>query len=282
MYNATMQKLLVIAGSGSYPECLIKGARNAGVEHISILAIRGMASKKLQALTDETFWAGIGEGDRYLTWIKEGGFSHGIMVGQIHPLALFRTRFDSVSRAWLKELPVKNAHTIFGKVADTLEENNIKVLPASCYMDECIPGCGTLTAREPNTQEQADINFGYKIASQICGLDIGQTLVVKDGVILAVEAYEGTNKAILRGGKLGGKGCVVIKVAATSHDMRFDIPVIGIKTISKLKRGGISALAFQAGRLIMLDKEEVVRKANELGIAMVGIANDLPKAPTRP
>ena len=277
-----MQKLLVIAGSGSYPECLIKGARNAGVKHISILAIRGMASKNLQPLADEIFWAGVGEGAKYLKWIREGGFSHGIMVGQIHPLALFRTKFDSAARDLLSRLPVKNAHTIFGMVAGVLEDAGIQVLPASCYMDECIPGAGALTTRTPNEREQQDIDFGYSIASKICGLDIGQTLVVKDGVVLAVEAFEGTNKAILRGGKLGGKGAVVVKVAVDNHDMRFDIPVMGIKTISKLKKAGISALAFQAGRLIMLDRDEVVRKADELDIALLGIDSGLPQAPVRP
>ena len=277
-----MEKLLVIAGSGSYPECLIKGARKAGVGSIAVLAIRGMASRRLQSLADEIYWAGLGEGENYLNWIKRGGFTHGLMAGQIHPLALFRTNFDATVRGWLKELPVKNAHTIFGKVASVLEENGIRVLPASCYMEECIPGVGPLTRRLPDDREQRDIDFGYDIASKICGLDIGQTIVVKDGVVLAVEAFEGTNRTILRGGRLGGKGSVVVKVAVDNHDMRFDIPVLGAKTISKLKKAGITALAFQAGRLIMLDRDDVVRRANELGIAIVGIANDLPKAPTRP
>ncbi len=277
-----MEKMLIIAGSGSYPESMIRGARAAGVEHISVLAIRGMTSRKLHPLVNEMFWAGLGEGRRYLQWIQTQGFTYGIMVGQIHPLALFRTRFDDVSRSFLNGLPVKNAHTIFGKVAETLESAGIRVMPASCYMEECIPGCGTLTAREPNPQEQRDIDFGYEIASKICGLDIGQTLVVRDGVILAVEAYEGTNQAILRGGKLGGRGSVVVKVAATGHDMRFDIPVIGIDTVAKLRRAGITALAYQAGRLIMLDKAKVIQRADELGIAIVGIESGLPTAPTRP
>ena len=274
--------MLIIAGSGSYPESMIKGARAAGVEHISVLAIRGMTSRKLQPLVDVIFWAGLGEGQRYLSWLKSQGFTFGIMVGQIHPLALFRTRFDSVSKSFLQELPVKNAHTIFGKVAETLESAGIKVIPASCYMDDYIPGCGVLTSREPNQQEQSDINFGHEVAGKICGLDIGQTLVVKDGVILAIEAYEGTNKAILRGGRLGGKGSVVIKVAATGHDMRFDIPVIGISTVSKLKKAGVTALAYQAGRLIMLDRERVIQKANALDITIVGIDSGLPQAPLRP
>ena len=277
-----MEKLLVIAGSGSYPECLIKGARKAGVKHISVLAVRGMASRKLQSLTDDIFWAGIGEGERYHKWIREGGFTHGIMVGQITPLALFQTKFDSTVRGWLKELPVKNAHTIFGKVATLLEESGLQVLPASCYMDDYLPGAGILTKRSPDNREQHDIEFGYGIASKICGLDIGQTLVVKEGVVLAVEAFEGTNKAILRGGALCKSGAVVVKVALNGHDMRFDIPVIGGRTISVLKKAGVTALAFQAGRLIMLDKEQVLEKADQLEIAIVGIDSGMPRAPTRP
>lgn len=276
------EKLLIIAGSGSYPVSMIKGARAAGVEHISVLAIRGMTSRRLQPLVDEMFWAGIGEGRRYLDWIQTQGFTLGIMVGQIHPLALFTTRFDDVSRSFLDDLSVKNAHTIFGKVAATLESAGIRVMPASCYMDECIPGCGTLTGRAPDERELADIQFGYQIARQICGFDIGQTLVIKEGAVMAVEAYEGTNKAILRGGKLGGRGAVVVKVAATGHDMRFDIPVIGINTVKYLKRGGITALAYQAGRLIMLDQAQVIQRANALNIAIIGIDSGLPQAPTRP
>jgi DUF1009 family protein len=277
-----MEKLLIIAGNGSYPESMIKGARAAGVKHISVLAIRGMTSKKLRPLVDEMFWAGLGEGAKYMTWIEAQNFTHGIMVGQIHPLALFSTRFDARASALLKGLPVKNAHTIFGMVAGVLEDAGLNVLPASCYMDECIPGAGVQTNRAPSPEEQKDIDFGHSIASKICGYDIGQTLVVRDGVVLAVEAYEGTNKAISRGGKLGGKGSVVVKVATEAHDMRFDIPVIGVKTITNLKKAGITALAYQAGRLIMLDKPAVIQKANDLDIAITGIDSGLPTAPVRP
>ena len=113
-------------------------------------------------------------------------------------------------------------------------------------------------------------------------MDIGQTLLVKDGMILAVEAFEGTNQAIKRGGKLGGKGAVVVKVAKEGHDMRFDIPVIGEKTISTLRRSGVSAIAFQAHRLVMLEPEKVIAAANRMKIAIVGLDSGLPAAPLRP
>jgi DUF1009 family protein len=282
MAKDATDKLLIIAGSGTYPACIAAGARKAGVRHISVLAIRGMTSRAIKAWADETVWFGVGELRAIFGWAAKQGFTDGIMAGQIHPLALFRTRFDDLARSWLNGLPVKNAHTIFGKVAVEIEKLGIRVLPASCYMDDCIPAAGVLTRRAPDERELRDITFGHQVARDICGLDIGQTLVVKDGMILAVEAFEGTNQAIRRGGKLGGKGAVVVKVAKEGHDMRFDIPVIGADTISVLRKAGVSALAFQAGRLVMLERPKVIAAANTLNIAIVGLDSGLPAAPLRP
>lgn len=277
-----IKKLLIIAGSGTYPTSFAMGARKAGVQHIVALAIRGMTSRQLKPLVDEMVWFGVGEVRAIFAWIAKQGFDAGILIGQIHPLALFRTRFDDLARAWLSSLPVKNAHTIFGKIAEETEKLNIRVLPASCYMDDFIPGAGVLTRRAPDEREARDIAFGHRVACDICGLDIGQTLVVKDGMILAVEAFEGTNQAILRGGKLGGKGAVVIKVAKEGHDMRFDIPVIGEATIASLRKAGVSALAYQAGRLVLLERQKVIDAADKLNIAIVGLDSGLPAAPLRP
>ncbi len=276
------EKLLILAGSGTYPACIAVGARKAGVRHITVLAIRGMTGRATLALADEAVWFGVGEMRAIFDWAAKQGFTCGIMAGQIHPLALFRTRFDDLARSWLNGLPVKNAHTIFGKLAVEIEKIGIRVLPASCYMDDCIPGAGVLTKRFPDAREQSDISFGHDVASRICGLDVGQTLIVKDGVILAVEAFEGTNATILRGGKMGGKGSVVVKVATQGHDMRFDIPVIGEGTISVLRKAGVSALAFQAGRLVMLERPKVIAAADKLNIAVVGLDSGLPSAPLRP
>ena len=275
-------KLLIIAGSGTYPASFAAGARKAGVGHITVLAVRGMTSWSLASLADETVWFGVGEVRAIFDWIAKQGFDAGIMAGQIHPLALFRTRFDDLARTWLGGMKVKNAHTIFGKVAAEVEKLGIRVLPASCYMEDFIPGAGVLTRRAPDEREMSDITFGHQVARDICGLDIGQTLVVKDGMILAVEAFEGTNQAIRRGGKLGGKGAVVIKVAKEGHDMRFDIPVIGEATLSTLRKAGVSALAYQAGRLVLLERAKVVAAADKLNIAIVGLDSGLPPAPLRP
>jgi DUF1009 family protein len=277
-----IEKLLIIAGSGTYPMCVAQGARKAGVRHISVVALRGMASRAMAALGDEAVWFGVGEARATFDWIEKQGFDAGILAGQVTPLALFRTRFDDLSRSLLSKMAVKNAHTIFGTITSEIERRGVRILPASCYMDDAIPGVGVLTRRAPDEREARDIAFGHKVACDICALDIGQTLLVKDGMILAVEAFEGTNEAIRRGGKLGGKGAVVIKVAKKGHDMRFDIPVIGEGTLAALRKVGVSALAYQAGRLVMLERPNIVAAADKLGIAIVGLDSGLPPAPLRP
>ncbi|HQL51640.1 MAG TPA: UDP-2,3-diacylglucosamine diphosphatase LpxI, partial [Kiritimatiellia bacterium] len=282
MTSEPIRHLLIVAGDGTYPACLADGARKAGVPRITMLALRGSTDRATAARADTCTWFGVGEIQRIFEWAARMGFSHGVMAGGIAPLALFRTRFDSLARAWLRDLPVKNAHTIFGRIAAEMEHIGIRVLPASCYMDDHIPGAGLLTRRAPDEREARDIAFGHQVARDICGLDIGQTLLVKDGMVLAVEAFEGTNQAIRRGGKLGGRGAVVVKVAKEGHDMRFDIPVIGVKTVAVLRRAGVSALAFQAGRLVLLDRPAVIAAADRMNLAMVGLDAGLPPAPLRP
>ena len=281
MPQDTIRHLLIIAGGGTYPACIAAGARKAGVPRITVLALRGSTTRATAALADDCTWFGVGEMKAIFDWAARLGATHGIMAGGITPIALFRTRFDALARSWLKELPVKNAHTIFGKIAVEMERIGVRVLPASCYMDDYIPGAGTLTRRAPDERETRDIAFGHQVARDICGMDIGQTLLVKDGMILAVEAFEGTNAAIRRGGKLGGKGAVVVKVAKEGHDMRFDIPVIGEKTISMLRKAGISALAYQANRLVMLERAKVIAAADRMNIAITGLDSGLPPAPLR-
>ncbi|MDD4101524.1 MAG: UDP-2,3-diacylglucosamine diphosphatase LpxI [Kiritimatiellae bacterium] len=277
-----MERLLILAGSGEYPACIAAGARKAGVRHITMLALRGTTSRAAVRLADEHVWFGVGEIRAIYEWVAAHQFCGGMMAGQIKPLALFRTRFDDLARAWLSALPVKNAHTIFGKLTEELEHAGLRMLPASCFMDENIPSAGVLTRRGPDEREARDIEIGHKIAREIGHLDIGQTVLVKDGMVLAVEAFEGTNKAIVRGGRLGGRGAVVVKAAKQGHDMRFDIPVIGIKTIGALRKAGVSALSFQAGRIVILERAEVIAAADRLGIALAGVDSGLPTAPLRP
>ena len=277
-----MKKLIVVAGGGIYPRMVVEGAKRAGVEKVDVLAVRGSTERATRKAADETIEIGIGEIATGIRKIAERSYDGAILAGQVNPLSLFRSRFDDLTKAWLAELPVKTAHTVFGKLVEKFSEAGVKILPASLYMDDCVPGEGALTKRLPTAEEREDLRHAVEVAGDMGIHDVGQTVMVKSGMVLAVEAFEGTNAAIRRGGKLGGKGSVVFKAARRGHDMRFDIPVVGLKTRKVRKRAGVTALGFQAGLLIMLEREKVVRFADVNSIAIVGFDSDLEAAPLRP
>ena len=277
-----IRKLLVVAGAGNYPRFVIEGARRAGVERVDVLSIKGSCERATRKLADDVYPFAVGEAARATKWAGSMGYDGAVMAGQANPLSLFRSRFEPEVKAWLAELPTKNAHTLFGKLIAEFESHGTRILPASSYMDEHLPGVGALTERGLTELEASDIRRGVEVADDVGRHDVGQTVMVKSGMVLAVEAFEGTNAAIRRGGRLGGRGGVVFKAAREGHDMRFDIPVVGLKTLKVMKRAGATALGFQAGRLILLDREEVVAFANRHGMAIVGLESGLPHAPTRP
>ena len=274
-------KLLVVAGAGDYPRLVVEGAKRAGVGRVDVLAVKGSCVRATRKAADSVVAFSAGESDKAIEWAGKEGYDGVIMAGQVSPLSLFRGRFDETVRGWLKALPVKNAHTIFGKVVQEIERLGLKVLPASLYMDECMPGVGKLTDRDLNDLERDDVKRGCEVAADVGRHDVGQTVLVKSGMVLAVEAFEGTNAAIRRAGRLS-KGSVLFKAAREGHDWRFDIPVVGLKTLKMMKKAGVTALAFQAGRLILLDREAVIAFANRHNIAIVGIDSGLPAAPLRP
>lgn len=276
------RQVLLMAGTGEYPLEMIRGMRKAGVARITVMGYKGGTSRAVLNLADEVRVFRLGEFKQSLEWMASTGIRYAAMAGQLTPLALFRARFDALSKSILAQLPVKNAHTVFGAWIQQIERIGLRMMPASSFMDDCLPGAGTRTNRAPSEGEFKDIQVGHSIALDICDLDIGQTILVKAGMVLAVEAFEGTNEAIRRGGKLGGGGSVLVKVAKKNHDMRFDIPVIGTGTIKRLRRYGVTALAYQAKRLIMLNPSATLTAANRAGIAIVGIDSGLPPAPTRP
>lgn len=277
-----MDKLIIIAGWGSYPRLLIEGAKRAGVRQMDVVAIKGSTDRATWKAADNVHWitlGGIAEGIR---WCGANGYQGAFLAGQVNPLSLFRGRFDPEVRQWLAELPVKNAHTIFGKLTEKFADVGVPILPASYFMDDQMPGAGVLTSRGLTESERSDVAHAMHIAADMGEHDVGQTVMVKSGMVLAVEAFEGTNAAIKRGGRLGRGGGIVFKAARKGHDMRFDIPVVGLKTLKVIRKAGATALAFQAGRLVLLDREAVISYANAHDIAIVGIDSGLPPAPLRP
>lgn len=276
-----ISKLLVVAGAGSYPRLVIEGAKRAGVETVDVLAVKGSCARATRKAADHVVAFAAGECDKAAVWAGQMGYDGAILAGQVSPLSLFRGKFNDVVKSWLAAMPVKNAHTIFGKLVAEFERCGTKVLPASSYMDDSLPGVGALTRRDLTDAERDDVRRGIQVAADVGRHDVGQTVLVKSGMVLAVEAFEGTNAAIRRAGKLS-KGAVLFKAAREGHDWRFDIPVVGLKTLKTMKKAGVTALAFQAGRLILLDRKKVVAYANRKGIALVGVDSGLSPAPTRP
>jgi DUF1009 family protein len=276
------RKMIVITGAGAYPRLVVEGARAAGVPQVDVLAVRGSTARATAAAADHVHTIHIGQIAAGLRWVAAQGYDGAVFAGQINPLSLFRARFDDETKAWLASLPFKTAHTVYGKLAFEFEKAGVPVFPASSFMDGHIPGEGVLTARAPDARERRDIEHGANVVRDMGRHDVGQTVLVKDGMVLAVEAFEGTNAAIKRAGRLGGKGGVLVKGAREGHDMRFDIPVVGLKTLKVMRRAGVTALGFQAGRLLLLDRDEVIAFANRHGIAMIGFQTDLPPAPLRP
>ena len=276
-----ISRLLVVAGGGSYPRLVVEGARRAGVARVDVLSVKGSCVRATRAAADNVVAFAAGECDKAVKWAGEQGYDGVILAGQVSPLSLFRGKFDETVRAWLKARPGQNAHTIFGKLVEEFERCGAKVLPASAYMDDSLPGIGRLTDRDLTSTEMDDVKRGQEVAADVGRHDVGQTVLVKSGMVLAVEAFEGTNAAIRRAGTLS-KGSVLFKAAREGHDWRFDIPVVGLKTLKTMRKAGVAALAFQAGRLILLDREAVIAYANRHGIAIVGIDSGLPPAPVRP
>ena len=276
-----ISKLLVIAGKGAYPRFVIAGARKAGVRKVDVLSVKGSCERKTRALADEAFPFAAGESDKAVVWAAARGYDAAMLAGQVSPLSLFRGRFDETVKGWLREMPVKNAHTIFGRLVAEFERSGVRMIAASSFMDGHFPGVGPLTARDLTSVERDDVRRGQEVALDVGRHDVGQTVLVKSGMVLAVEAFEGTNAAIRRAGTLG-RGSVLFKAAREGHDWRFDIPVVGLTTLKKMRKAGVTALGFQAGRLLLLDREEVVDFANRRGIAIVGVDSGLPPAPLRP
>ena len=276
-----IEKLLVVAGSGVYPELLVRGAKAAGVARVDVVALRGSTARATARAADHVTWIRLKEISENIRRVGAQGFDGAILAGQVNPLSLFRGGFDDEIKAALRSLPVKNAHTIFKKLIDLFAASGVKILPASLFMEDCLPGEGSLTARGLSESERADMAHAQNVARDMGLHDVGQTVMVKAGMVLAVEAFEGTNAAIRRGGRLGGRGAVLFKAAREGHDMRFDIPVVGLKTVKLMARMGVTALGFQAGRLILLDRDEALAYANKHNLALVGLPTDLPPAPTR-
>lgn len=274
MSTPVPEQLGLIAGRGTYPLTLARSARQQGVRRVFAIAFRGETDRSIGRLADEVRWIYVGQLQAMLDALRASGVHDAVMAGQIRPTNLFRVRPDRRMFELLARLKERNADTIFGALGDELAAIGVRLLPASSFMESAMPASGILSRRAPDEREQRDIELGRAVAKATSALNIGQTVVIKEGTVLAVEAFEGTDETLKRAGRLGGPGAVVVKVARRGHDMRFDIPVVGLRTLKTLKRIRASALAVEAGRTILLDRDEVLELANRMGLAIAVVAAD--------
>ncbi|MEI7879800.1 MAG: UDP-2,3-diacylglucosamine diphosphatase LpxI [bacterium] len=264
-------EIVLLAGKGDYPLLLAQSARAQGVRRITAIAFRHETDRAIARYVDDVKWIYLGQFGAVLGALDAWGIKHAVMVGQITPTHLFSLRFDRMTFDLLKNLKQRNAHTIYGAACEALGQHGVQLLPAHLFMEAAMPEAGLIGGREPTESEIADIHFGLKVAKITSGIEIGQTVVVKEGTILAVEAYEGTDETILRAGRVGNGGAVVVKVAKTGHDMRFDIPVVGLRTMKIIKKSKTRVLAVEAKRTILLEREKLIQEANRLGICFIAM-----------
>ena len=267
----TPDALGIIAGSGAYPLQVAQSARRTGVTKIVAAAFSGETDPALAQHVDSLEWLRVGQLGRLLNFFKAAGIRHAMMAGQIAPKNLFDVRPDVKTLLLLARLKRRNAETIFGAIADELAAVGVELLPATMFLDDALAQPGLIAGRGLSRREEGDVRYGFEIAKEVSRLDIGQTVVVKDGTVVAVEAFEGTNEAIRRGGALARKGAVLVKVAKPNQDMRFDVPVIGMRTIEIASAAQVRVIAVEAKRTLLLEKEQLIAAATRHGVSVVGI-----------
>jgi DUF1009 family protein len=228
-----------------------------GVKRLVAVAVEGETDPALAKLVDDIVWLRVGQLSKMINAFTDQGVKRCVMVGQIAPKNLFDLRPDLRAMGLLLRLKEKNAHTIFGAIGDELKKDGVELIEATPWLKPLMLGEGFFIGPKLSAEQRADVEFGFRIAKEVSRLEIGQTVVVKDGTVLAVEGFEGTDKCLARGGGLAGKdgGAVAVKVAKAGHDMRFDIPCVGLQTLEVCAGAGVAVLAVESGKTLLLDAE---------------------------
>ncbi len=259
----------IIAGNGVYPRLLADSARKAGVKQIVAAAFTGETDPILGQHVDLIEWMRVGQLGRLLRFFREEKVHHAIMAGKIAPKNLFDLHPDWKALLLLGKLRQRNAESIFAAIADELAKIDVALLPATTFLEDSIATAGLIAGPKLSRREEEDVDLGWKIAKEIARLNIGQTVIVKNGTIIAVEAFEGTNEAIRRCGALARKDAIMAKVAKPNQDMRFDVPVIGVETVRVAADAKLRVIATEAGKTLLLEKDAIIDLANRSKISIV-------------
>jgi UDP-2,3-diacylglucosamine hydrolase len=265
----------LIAGNGTFPFLVLRAARRLGHD-VVVIAISGETFPELETVAREvgqtTFaWIELGALGACIAAFENAGVTRAVMAGQVKHVKLFGGVMpDATLLAALQRLKTRNTDALIAAVADVLQERGIALMDSTALLADLMARPGVMTTTAPDDAMRADFEFGYRVADTIAGLDVGQTIVVKTGAVVAVEAMEGTDAVIARAGRLAGAGSRVVKVAKPRQDMRFDVPVVGRATIEAMRAAGADGLSIDAGRTLLVDGDDVIRAADEAGIVVVG------------
>ena len=263
----------LIAGNGDFPFLVLEGARSRGID-MAVIAIKEEASPELAQRAGRLHWVSLGELSRTIELLHQEGVEHAVMAGQVKHNKIFSAiRPDWKLAKLLLSLPVKNTDSLIGAVARVLHDEGIELVDSTKFLGTLLPSEGILTRRSPDQSESADITYGRHVAQQIAALDLGQTVVVRDRACVAIEAMEGTDETIERAARItSGQRIVVVKVSKPTQDMRFDVPVVGLKTIEVMQRSNATALALDAGKTLLFDRDRLIAAADDAGIAIQAFA----------
>jgi DUF1009 family protein len=259
----------LIAGNGRFPFLVLEGARSQGIE-MAVIALKEEASVELEGSAKRLHWVSLGELSKAIDLMHKEGVTQAVMAGQVKHNKIFSSiRPDWKLAKLLLSLPRKNTDSLIGAVARVLEDEGIRLVDSTLFLKPLVPEVGVLTRRAPDEREAADIAYGLGVARQISAMDIGQTVVISDRACVAVEAMEGTDETIARAARIaGGRPLIVVKVSKPGQDMRFDVPVVGLPTIEQMKSARATALALDAGRTLLFDREKLMTQADTAGIAI--------------
>ena len=270
--EAVPGRLALIAGNGRFPFLVLDAARDQGIDPL-VVAIKEEASPELAQTASEVHWLSLGEVSKLLEILIAERVTRVLLAGQVKHAQLFSSiEPDGLLRRALKGMRRRSTDALIGAFVRMLEGRGIEVVDSTIFLKPLLPDAGPLTGRAPDPSELADISYGREIAKKIAGLDIGQTIVVADRACLAVEAMEGTDATIERAAKLSnGRRLVVVKVSKPGQDMRFDVPVVGLKTIRVMGQATARVLAIDAGKTLLFERERMIKEADQAGIAIVAM-----------
>jgi DUF1009 family protein len=271
--TSALDSLGIIAGNRSLPLLFAKEARRQGVKRLVAVAFEGETDPALASLVDDIVWLRVGQLSKMIAAFTDRGVKHCVMAGQIAPKNLYDLRPDLRALGLLLRLREKNAHTIFGAIADELKREGVELIEATPWLQPLMPASGFQLGPKLSEAQRADLEFGFRIAKEVSRLEIGQTVLVKEGTVLAVEGFEGTDKCLARGGELAGQagGAVAVKVAKEKHDLRFDIPCLGPQTLETCAKARIAVLAFEAGKSLLLEQDACAQLARKHKIAVTTV-----------